>query len=140
MEGVIMEKEKLIKIAIFTQKKTRKDGGSYTKYSTKYAFRMENGRVSKYIDIAFTEDAFTDSPVKKNDIKRGYLYVDPKFVGCPDKYEVTEENGKKKYPKCYIRGGIAKYEEVLKEHTFYFDTDIDNEETSEELEETEDAE
>lgn len=124
-----MKDVKLIKLFIYSKKMK-----TFTKYSTKALFRIkdENGkwldeRVEKFIDVKFTNDAFEGSSVKLTDIKRGLLSVDPKMVGCPDVWEVTEEDGKKVYPTCYIRGGIASFVPVEKEHQFHFVTEDTNE-------------
>ena len=125
---------KEIKIAIFSRVVST-EGRKFTSYSTKYAFKDEEGkRIVRYITVKFNNDAFNDSAVPQKDIKRGYLYVDSEFVSCPDKYEITvdEKTGKKKYPTCWIKGGIRKYEEVLKEHEFHFDTNLENEDIAEE--------
>lgn len=122
-----------VKIAIYSRIHTTKDGRKFTIHSTKYQFRNEDGtRTKRYIRVKFTDDAFKDSPVQLKDIKRGILVVDSKFVGCPDKYEITKDKntGKDVYPICWIRGGIKSYEEVLKEHVFHFDSDMDVEETA----------
>lgn len=131
-----MSNVKLIKLFIYSRKMKTNDGKkTFTKYLTKALFRIkdENGkwleeRVAKFIDVKFTNDAFEGSSVKLTDIKRGLLSVDSKMVGCPDVYEVTEEDGKKVYPTCYIRGGIASFVPVEKEHQFHFVTEEDTNE------------
>ena len=126
-----------VKIPVFSRTQKTTDGRKYTRYTTKYLFKNEDGtRTSRYVDIQFCgEDAFKGSPVAKNDIKRGYLIVDGAKVNMPDKYDVTtDENGKKVYPKCKIFGGIKSYQEVLKEHTFHFDSDLESEDSAEDEE------
>ena len=135
-----MEKN-LIKIAIFSRVVPTKDGRKFTSYSTKYSFKTNDGRVVKYIRVKFTADAFEGSHIKLSDIKRGFIYVDPKCVGCPDTYEIKkdEKNGKDIHPTCWIRGGVERYEEVLKEHEFHFNTEIDSEETADDIAEDEEV-
>lgn len=128
-----MKDVKLIELFIYSKKM---DGGKWTKYSTKATFRIkdENGkllpeRVEKFIDVKFTKDAFNGSSVKESDIKRGLLSVDPKMIGCPDVYEIElDKDDKKIYPTCYIRGGIASFKPVEKEHVFHFVTEEDTNE------------
>lgn len=136
---------KLVELFIYSQQRESKDGKKkWIRYSTKCGFRIkdEDGKLSKdfvpcFIDVKFTDEAFNDSPVQLKDIKRGILKVDATKIGCPDIYEVKEnEDGTKEYPVCFIRGGIASFTPVTKEHEFHFiteedtnevDTDTDNE-------------
>lgn len=132
-----MKNVKLIELFIYSKKmKTNDDKKTFTKFSTKALFRIkdENGkylpeRVEKFIDVKFTNDAFEGSSVKLTDIKRGLLSVDSKMIGCPDVYEIeVDKDGKKVYPTCYIRGGIASFKAVEKEHEFHFVTEEDTNE------------
>ena len=126
-----------VKIAIYSRTQKSTDGRKFTTYSTKYAFRNEDGtRTKRYIQVKFSKDAFDGSNLSLKDIKRGYLRVDGQMVGCPDKYEiiVDPKTMKKTYPVCWIRGGIKGYEELLKEHTFHFDSDLESEETANDTE------
>lgn len=130
-----MSQLRLIELFVYSQIKTTKDGKKFTKYSTKADFFMvdtdvnEKGeavrtvskeRVPHFIDIAFTEDAFETSKVKKSEITRGILTVDASKVGLPDEYEITTKDGKKVYPLCWIRGGMEKFTPKTKEHEFHF--------------------
>ena len=132
-----MKKENLVKIAIFSRKMTNKKGVKFTQYSTRYAFKNEDGsRTTRFINIVFTSKAFDDSPVKKEELKRGYLIVEGKEVNCPDKFLITkDENGKDVYPVCKIFGGIKEYVEILKDHEFHFDADMDEDSNDAEVEE-----
>lgn len=123
---------KLVELFVYSQTKTKKDGAKFTKYSTKAEFLMvdvdEKGKrtVSKeraehFIDIAFTDDAFDTSDIKKKDITRGILTVEASKVGLPDEWEITlDKDGKKIYPKCWIRGGMKAFKPVTKDHVFHF--------------------
>lgn len=124
-----------VKIAIFSRQNKSADGRKFTTYSTKYAFRNADGtRTKRYIRVRFTEDAQKNSAVDLKSIKRGIIVVDSAFVGCPDVYEITKDvkTNKDVYPVCWIRGGVKEYGEILKEHEFHFDADMDDEETSDE--------
>ena len=127
--------QQLVELMIFTRKRESKDGRKFTSYSTKYNFREDGKeeRVSHYVTVKFTQDAFEGSNVKLSDIKRGKLTVDASQVGIPDKWEITkdEKTGKDKYPECWIRGGIVSFKEIAKEHEFHFDTEDIIEEESE---------
>ena len=125
--------KQLVELMIFTRKRESKDGRKFTSYSTKYNFKEDGNenRVSHYVTVKFTQDAFEGSNVKLSDIKRGKLTVDSSQVGIPDKWEVTEKDGKKVYPTCYIRGGIVKFTPIAKEHEFHFNTEDIIEEESE---------
>lgn len=133
--------QKLVELFIYSRPMKSKDGKKkWVKYSTKASFRMvdvdADGKriVSKewvphFIDVKFTDDAFEGSTVKLTDIKRGLLKVDATKVGCPDLYEVLIDNdGKKIYPICFIRGGIKSFTPVIKDHTFHFVTEEDTNE------------
>lgn len=128
-----MKKTNLVELFIYSQKMKSKDGKkTWIKYSTKANFKMEDGTLAPhYIDVKFTEDAFNDSPVTLKDIKRGILKVDGKYIGCPVKWEVlTNEDGSKTYPVCFIRGGIESFTPVEKEHQFNFILDEEVDETT----------
>ena len=131
-EQKIMSKQ-LVELMIFTRKRESKDGRKFTSYSTKYNFKEDGKeeRVSHYVTVKFTQDAFEGSEVKLSDIKRGKLTVDSSQVGIPDKWEVTQKDGKDVYPTCYIRGGIVKFTPIVKEHEFHFNTEDIIEEESE---------
>lgn len=128
-----MKKENLVKIALFSRKLTTAKGVKFTQYSTRYAFKNEDGtRTTKYINVVFTQKAFDNSPVKKEELKRGYLIVEGNQVNCPDKFVITkdEKTGKDVYPVCKIFGGIREYVEILKDHEFHFDADMDEEDSN----------
>lgn len=136
-----MAKTNLVEIMIYSKKMKSKDGKkTWTKYSTKSSFMVKNedgtySRVPHYIDVKFTEKAFEGSNVKLSDIKRGILTVDGKCVGCPTFYEIEEqEDGSKKYPLCFIRGGIVSFKPIEKPHTFGFivNDEVDEQEVEEE--------
>ena len=122
----------LVELFIYSKKVKLKDGRSFIRRSTRYNFKEEDGtRKVHYVEVKFTDDAFKDSPVKLEDIKRGILTVDGSNVGITDKWkvELDDETGKEKYPVCFIRGGIKSFTPVVKEHEFHFDTsDVINEE------------
>ena len=126
--------QQLVELMIYTRQKKSQTGNKFTSYSTKYNF-LEDGkeeRVSHYVTVKFTENAFDGSPVKKADIKRGKLVVDASSIGCPDKWEILKnDKGEDVYPVCWIRGGIKKFTPIAKEHEFHFNTDDVIEEESE---------
>jgi len=133
--------QQLVELMLYTRKKQSKDGRKFTSYSTKYNFKEEGKeeRVTHYVTVKFTEDAFEGSPVQKNDIKRGKLTIDSQFVGIPDKWEITKnDKNEDVYPVCWIRGGIKKFTPIAKEHEFHFNTEDVIEEESELPEEVED--
>ena len=140
-KGEQVMSQQLVELMVYTRKKVNQQTKKpFTSYSTKYDF-IEDGhaeRVTHYVTLKFTGDAFDDSSVKKEEIKRGLLKVDATQVGMPDKWEVVEENGKKKYPECWIRGGIVSFKPIAKEHEFHFNTEDVIEEESELPEEIED--
>lgn len=133
-----MEKTNLVELFVYSQIKTTKDGRKFTKFSTKANFvvKDENGEIlgkkPKYINLRFTKDAFDGSKVKLSEIKRGLLVVDGKCVSCPTIYEITEKDGKKVYPECWIRGGVQSFTPIHKEHQFDFVTEEDLTEIEEE--------
>lgn len=133
--------QKLVELFIYSRPMKSKDGKKkWVKYSTKAQFKMvdvdADGKrtvskewVEHFIDVKFTDDAFTDSTVKLADIKRGLLTVDATKVGCPDLYEILiDDKGNKVYPTCFIRGGIKSFTPVAKEHEFHFVTEEDTNE------------
>lgn len=139
-----MAKENLVELFVYSQNKTTKDGRKFKTYSTKAEFFMvnEDGKrtselASRFIEVKFTDDAFENSSLALKDIKRGKLLVDGSYVGLPETYEIKiDENGKKIYPACWIRGGIKSFTPVEKQHVFRFvleeDTnEVDLEETNE---------
>lgn len=134
------EQKQLVELMIYSKKVKGKNGSSFISYATKYNFLQEDGtRKPKYIKVKFTDDAFKESPVKKEEIKRGILKVDGEQIGCPDKYEITkDENGKDIYPVCWIRGGIVSFTPIAVKHTFHFN--VQNEESEEPKEIPEDSE
>lgn len=136
-----MTKPNLVEIMIYSKTMKSKDGTkTWKKYSTKSTFLVKNedgtySKVPHYIDVKFTEDAFNGSTVKLSDIKRGILTVDGKCVGCSTFYEIEErKDGTKKYPLCFIRGGIKSFKPIEKQHTFGFivNDEIDEQEVEEE--------
>ena len=125
--------QQLVELMVYTRQKKTKDGRKFVSYSTKYNFKEDGKeeRVSHYVTLKFTQDAFDGSEVKLSDIKRGKLVVDSAQVGIPDKWEVTQKDGKDVYPVCYVRGGIKKFTAIAKEHEFHFNTEDIIEEESE---------
>lgn len=115
----------LVELFIYSKKMKTKDGKKFTRYSTRYNFKNEDGkREPHYAQVKFTDEAFKGSSVQLDDIKRGLLVVDGNQVGIDDvwKVERDEKTGKEKYPICWIRGGIQSFTPVVKEHEFHFDT------------------
>lgn len=86
-------------------------------------FKNENGELkslgykNRWIDLSFTTDAFNNEcyegcVVKSvSDLSTGTLYVNANYVDAPNSYKVTiDEDGKTKYPKIWVRGGIVGFQ------------------------------
>lgn len=129
---------KTIKFMVYSRRvQAKTTGKSFVKRFTTYEFLNDDGtRTRKGIDVKFTQKAFNNTKLNEKDITRGVLEVRADALGCPDKYEITQDkNGKNIYPAVWVRdGGVVSFEERKVEHEFHFTpvdgNELDTEEVS----------
>lgn len=118
-----MKQNDLIKIQITKLNKKSKDGKKkWVEFRTPMNLVVtgeeEKGKQKKWVTVKF------DESINTKELSRGILTVKVSDVSFPKKFEITEEDGKTKYPVVWINA-FKEFREVEREVENPFITDED---------------